>query len=213
MSHILNSLRTVLTQDKNVRIMDFVINKGCTEEEIHHIQSAIKMQLPTELKQFYSEMNGCKIEWTLKSPEGSLYAYLNVTDINTAFYGYGERENRSTDDAFKDVIWNDSFERELMEELKLHHLFESFEGRSENTTFKITNGTIQLFDVYEDVITPINLSFKEYVEGVIRWGGIETIRDEIIKQQGIPDESFNDKAELFKSNFKQFYETISVQKK
>jgi hypothetical protein len=210
---MLNLFFTALNQNKDTTIIDFEINKGCTSEEIQHIQSSINLELPEELKQLYYEMNGCKIEWTAKMTQGSLYAYLNIVDIKTAFYGYKNGNVSSTDNAFRDVIWNDSFEIELIKELQLHHLLESFEGRSENTTFKITEKKVQLFDVYEDVITPIKMSLTHYVKGLIKWGGIETLRDEITKNQVIPIEAFNYKSQLFKNTFKSFYEAIKIQEK
>lgn len=212
-SVVLGVLLDTLKQNKNVTISSFEINKGCTDEEIQHIQSGMNVKLPRELREFYTEMNGCNVEWLLKSPEGSLYAYLNIVGIKTAFYGYAGRNVISVDEAFRDVFWNDSFDKELIEDLKHHHLLESFEGRSENTTFKITGNSVDLFDVYEDIITPINLSFNEYIKTLIMWGGIETVRDEIVKKQSIPVEAFNNKSELFKNNFKHFYETNNVEKK
>jgi hypothetical protein len=57
------------------------------------------------------------------------------------------------------------------------------------------------------------MSLTHYVKGLIKWGGIETLRDEITKNQVIPIEAFNYKSQLFKNTFKSFYEAIKIQEK
>lgn len=195
--NIISEKHDEISQIPKVKIKDFLIRDRCNEEQFKQISIAIKQKIPDDLIEFYGQVNGFKFSWSYKDKNFLLSGFCNVVDIETAIFGFRNKGKLVVENRFEDVFWNESFPPHIVKELKQHYLLESFDGESENTTFTIEGKDAQLYDIYEDRISKYKISVKDYLRGIIAWGGLFTVREEFLKNKAVPTKPFNEESNLF----------------
>ncbi len=181
----------------SVNIRRFNYSDGCSKEELDRISEVVKMELPKELTDFYSELNEFSLVWTCENEGLNLYGSCDIVDIQTSIFGFNKQHDVIKDDRFEDVFWNDDFDEDMIQKLKSHYLLEVFEGSSEWTTFTLNQGKIKLYDIYIQDVNEYKISLQDYIKGIIMWGGLATVREEMLKTGVIPTKPFNEKSDLF----------------
>lgn len=172
------------------------INKGISDKTLFKIVEEAELKLPEEVLSFYREMDGLTVSWSLDHNDEEIYGSIIINSLKEAIFGYYKRVKRDQyENAFEDILWNDSFLEKEIKKLKPHRLFESIEGDASFITFKFLSENIQLFYVYEAEIKPLQVSFTEYLELIIEYVGAGYIRDHLIskkwQQKVMKDKSLN----------------------
>lgn len=196
----LEKIKTVeakLHKIPGITIHEFEVNKGADDTLLQSVEKAMMEDLPAQLTEFYRQQNGIKFSWSLKNNVENLFGFMNILPLEKAMFGLEENiEWKVREDRFKDILWNDDFDKVIITELKKHSLLEPFDGISESTTFLLDN-SIRLFDVYEDEVRPYKVNFKDYMNAIMDWAGLVSIREHMLSTGHIPAKGFNKKTNFF----------------
>ncbi len=155
------------------------IGRPLKEQAIKQLTESLPFELAPELLDFYRELDGLKLSWSVNRPEGEIYGGILILPLRTGLFGYAERAGRaSLDEAFEDVLWNtESYEESSIKKLKKHRVFESVEGEPAFVTYKPP--AANLFHVYEEEINPIRPGFADYVQLLFQHLGGGQIREHL----------------------------------
>jgi hypothetical protein len=173
---ILNQRLDALRRQEGLELRTLEVGEGMDEKALGKLTKGLPFALAPELIEFYREMDGLKLSWSVNRPEGELYGGIVILPLRQGLFGYAERAGRAAlESAFEDVLWNEeSYEEESITELKLHRVFETVEGQPAFVTYKPPSS--QLFHVYEEEIDPIIPGFADYVQLLFRYLGGGNLR-------------------------------------
>jgi hypothetical protein len=187
-----------LEQIRGMTIHEFDVSKGLEISLLKDIEKALKQKIPPEMTKFYCQHNGFSLQWSFASEMTNLFGFVNIMPLQKSIFGMkGNSKEIINKDRFEDMLWNTDFDNKLVNELKEHFLLEPFDGKSENTTFLFKKMIPQLYDVYVDVIKPYSISFDKYINTVVNWAGIRSVREYMLLTGETPVKGFNEETNLF----------------
>lgn len=176
-----NKIRTLQVLE-GVEIIEHHINKGIAGEKLEKIETTLGYELPPEMVNFYTAINGFQLQWRYELKTKELYGFWDVWSLERLFFGWdGKITKSNATNPFEDILWNDEYEVHEIKELKKHKVIESIEGESAYVTCKIENRKLALFYVNENSVKMLSLDFENYMQIIIDTLGIGDIRAKLAK--------------------------------
>ena len=158
------------------------IGRPIKEDAVKRLAAELPYELPAALLDFYREMDGVKLSWSVNRAEGEIYGGILILSLREGLFGYAKRVERARlDDAFEDVLWNeDSYEESSIRKLRKHRVFESVEGAPAFVTYQPP--AVKLFHVYEEELQAIRPAFADYVRLLFQYLGGGRLREHLTER-------------------------------
>ena len=131
------------------------------------IESKTRQPMPSDIREFYEEMNGLIVSWNA--------GHFEVVPAEVMFGGYNRRRKHWDENTFKDIFWFDHFENNL-DLFKRVKLIESIGGASQDVVVDVTRKDCPVFYISRWDIIPLMKSFKRYLHWSIATLGLKGYR-------------------------------------
>ncbi|RKH82631.1 SMI1/KNR4 family protein [Corallococcus sp. AB045] len=175
----------MLRKQQSLNLRACLVNEGIEEELLQRVLREAGVELPAELMEFYREMNGVELDWSIWPSGEEIPGAILLLPLQKTLFGYPERIERTRySDAFEDSLWTrDSFSNESIDELKQHRVLEAIPGEPAFVTFKPSlHSGLHLFFVYEEDISSIQVPLGEYLRLIFEHLGAARIREHLTRE-------------------------------
>ena len=172
---------------KNITIENFIPNPIYTYEEknwgtsigsINKAYIALGQELPKSMIQFFSSLNGFALRWVYNTGGDAIIGIINLLNLENIIGGeMGFFKKDWDDNAFKDVLWFEDYDEDLIEYIKPFKIIDNIEGMSREVVIRFTpeQDEPQLFISDKWEFYPLSINFSEYIEylfltmGMVGW--------------------------------------------
>lgn len=173
---------SIMKETEGIIIEHLKFYPGISRNKVDKILSFSNKTIPRQLLNFYSSVNGLELTWSYASDKTRLSGFFNFWSLERLLFGYeGKMTKSNLLNPFEEILWNEDYEKKVINELRDHFVIESIEGEDAYITCKISNDNLSLFYVFEDRWKPILLDFDEYIFFIVETFGVSNIRYELTK--------------------------------
>lgn len=152
-----------------------------TEGEIPYLEEEYGVKINDEVFNFYHSLNGAELEWIAEVNGDKIGGFMSLL----SFIGVLEEDTEGK-------LWVDWYNREDIDEIKTHYIFEFIPGTDYYITIKFDeNGGYKLYYVAEGMVNnggakrlpEIPLTIEQYFKVINAYLGFPTIRYHLHKKE------------------------------
>jgi len=172
-----NTKKIIESKGATIRLDD--TNIPISREMIDYYGKEHNVKILDEVFNFYHNLNGVEYDWELESEQVS--GFINI-------HSFGEMIENQTEGK----LWEDWYEKEDIEEIKKHRIFETIIGTDYYITIKLEeDGTYKLFYVPEGSVSnggsktlqEIPLTIEQYLNVISKFYFSHEVRHHLHKKE------------------------------